>query len=75
MLNQTMTRAEIVSFIKSGRDNDIDESIERGCQYTREQLEAVNDYIDYIVDEFGDPNLWYNAESGYFDYVGPELPQ
>jgi len=71
---QNMTQQEIVEWILSGRDNDIDKSVSEGCRYSREQLEAVNQYIDYIVGELTDPDLAYNTETGFFDYVGPVLP-
>lgn len=75
MLKQlNMTQQEIVEWILSGKDNDIDKSVSEGCRYSREQLEAVNDYIDYIVGVLTNPDLAYNNETGFFDCVGPELP-
>ena len=65
MLKQNeMTRKEIVEFLKLNfykhPDNDF--------------FEGANDMLDHLIDEFSDPNLAYNTETGFFDYIGPELP-
>lgn len=71
MLKYEMTRQEIANFIKSCKKTD---ETKDGCPYSKDQLKAVNDFIDYIVDELGDPNLAYNTETGFFDYIGPIIP-
>jgi hypothetical protein len=59
-----MTRKEIVAFLKL---NIYDP--QGNAHY-----EGSNDMLEHLIDEFGDPNLAYNTETGFFDYIGPELP-
>lgn len=72
MIKHEMSRQELANFIKSCKETD---ETKDGCPYTKDQLNAVNDFIDYIVDELEDPNLAYNTETNHFEYVGPELSQ
>ena len=66
-----MTRQEVASFVEACKDTE-----ERDIHpYTKEQIKAVNDFIDYLVDELRDKNLFYDTESNYFVYTGPELPK
>ena len=68
MLKQNeMTRKEIVAFLKLNMCKDSKLVI-------GEIDDAVNDMLEHLIDEFGDPNLAYNTDTGYFDYIGPELP-
>lgn len=59
-----MTRKEIVAFLK----------LHIYDHQGNDHYEGSNDMLEHLIDEFGDPNLAYNTETGFFDYIGPELP-
>ena len=62
-----MTRKEIVEYLKLNKSH-------VSPDYKSKSKEDIEDFLDYLIDEFSDNNLKYNSESGFFDYVGPELP-
>lgn len=61
-----MTRKEIVAFLKLNLPDESDK--------LSEYVNGMYDMLDHLIDEFEDKNLAYNTETGYFDYIGPELP-
>ena len=71
MIKFEMTRQEVARFIASCKETKEDPD----CPYTKDQLTAVNDFIDYIVAELEDKELSYDTEKNYFIYTGPELPK
>lgn len=77
MLKYELTRKELVDHLKSCIENveDSDKLKSHNCPYTTDQLNAVNDFIEYFVDTLNDPNLMYNTETNFFDYVGSTLPE
>lgn len=72
MLKQdNFTREEIVSFLKL---NMLDEPMIKSC-FSKDFSDGVNYILEHLIDEFGDSNLAYNTETGFFDYIGPILPR
>ena len=67
----SMTREEIVAFFKL---NILDDYLYKSC-YSQDYADGVNDTLKHLIDEIGDPNLAYNTETGFFDYIGPILPR
>ena len=61
-----MTREEIVAFLKLN----LPDKSNKLSTYE----EGMYDAVEHLIDEFSDPNLAYNTETGFFDYIGPELP-
>ena len=62
-LEQTMTRKEIVEFLKLN-------ALEHSDHLNGNFNDGYNFLLDHLIDEFGDNSLKYNPESGFFDYVG-----
>ena len=65
-----LTRQEIVDFLWKNMPNMND----RGHLTEVEALAQI-EILEHLIDEFGDKNLAYNTDTGFFDYVGPWLPQ
>lgn len=68
-LSQTLTRKEIVEYLKSSALDSEDNSY-----FTPEMVKGYEFLLEHLVDEFSDKNLRFNSSTGYFDYCGPELP-
>lgn len=68
---ESMTREEIVAFLKL---NVLSDGMVNSC-FSKDFAEGINYILDHLIDEIGDPNLAYNTKTGFFDYIGPELPQ
>jgi hypothetical protein len=73
MLKQdNFTREEIVAFLKLN----IADSIQDRPYYAGDDfVKGINHVLEHLIDEFSDPNLAYNTETGFFDYTGPILPE
>lgn len=64
------TRAEICAFLKHSLPREDDE-------YPRNFTlkEWQKEIIEYLIEEFSDPDLSLDTETGFFVYTGPELPK
>lgn len=68
-LSQTITRKEIVEFLVKNALTDGNYS-----HLSVDMQTGYNFLLEHLIDEFGDNNLRFNSSTGFFDYVGPELP-
>lgn len=64
------TRDEICAFLKHSLCDDKDVA-----HMSSEALNSRNDLLNYLIEEFSDRDLGLDTESGFFVYIGPELPK
>ena len=73
MLKQTnFTREEIVAVLKL---NKLKHPLITASCISQDYVDGYNDILTNLIDEFSDPNLEYNTETGFFDCIGPILPE
>ena len=69
-LTQTISRKEIVNFLKLNALEDCDIS-----HLSEDFIQGYNYLLEHLIEEIGDDSLKYDSESGFFEYVGPDLPE
>jgi hypothetical protein len=64
------TRKEICAFLENSLCDDRDLA-----HMSSEAIGSRNHLLNHLIEELSDCDLGLDTESGFFVYIGPELPQ